>query len=170
MTLPTLGASVVTSVYGANASNAVAHGLTQVSSSNKMSTAIFLNIAQKAVAERVRRGGSSITIPNNYFTGKISAPKIQEIKTNLEIAGPAQTQAYNTSGTVSITTFPQAAVPTGSGNFTQGQKITSGIINALITEINTAGAICTCNCNYCTCNCNYCTCNCNYSCTCNCNY
>jgi hypothetical protein len=42
----------------------------------------------------------------------------------------------------------------------------------LRTAINSARAVCVCQCNYaCTCNCNYpCTCNCNYPCTCNCNY
>jgi hypothetical protein len=40
----------------------------------------------------------------------------------------------------------------------------------MISKLNSAAAVCVCNCNYCTCNCNYCTCNCNYACTCNCNY
>ena len=170
MTLPILGASVTTDIYGTDASDAVSHGLPLVSSSDKMSTAIFQNIAVKAVAERVRRGSPSVSIPSDYFTGKLFASKVQFIKTTVEVPGPAASDAYNTSGTVAVTTFPQLPTPSGAPNYVSGTKITSGIINALISEINAAGIACTCNCNYCTCNCNYCTCNCNYACTCNCNY
>ena len=178
MALPNITSGLVKDIYGTDTSNTVSHGLTQVNNSNKMSGAIFYNIAQKAIAERTRRGGSSVAIPSNYYTGKLFASKVQEIKTNVEIAGPATSQAYNTNygggansgNPPDITTYSQVAVPSGSGNFIAGQRITSAIVNALINEINTAGAVCTCNCNYCTCNCNYCTCNCNYSCTCNCNY
>jgi hypothetical protein len=53
---------------------------------------------------------------------------------------------------------------------TAGTEIESSVMRNIITQIQNAGAVCLCNCNYCTCNCNYCTCNCNYSCTCNCNY
>jgi hypothetical protein len=172
MALPPLNDSIITSIYGTNASNAVSYSIPRISDSVKtrMTGAIFLNIAQKAVLERTRRGGSAVSIPNNYYSGVLYASKIQEIKTNLEIAGPSNPQAYNTNQSTTITTFPTAPVPSGSGNFVRGQKITVGIINALIDEVNAAGQVCTCNCNYCTCNCNYCTCNCNYSCTCNCNY
>jgi len=172
MALPTLGNSLVTNVYGSNASDAVSYSIPRISDSvkTKMTSSIFLNIAQKAVLERTRRGGSLVTIPDGYYTGKIIADKITNIKNNVRVPGPVNEQAYNTSGTIAVTTFPTAPVSSGAGNFTAGQKITSGIINALIDEINNAGAVCLCNCNYCTCNCNYCTCNCNYACTCNCNY
>lgn len=178
MALPVLtSGSINKSIFGTNASDAVSYNIPRITTPlPKLTTAIFLNIAEKAVAERTRRGGSSVTIPNGYYTGKIFATKIQEIKTNVEIEGPAAVQIYNDYAGLSgpnppaTTTFPKAAAPSGSGNFSRGQRISSGIINALIDEINTAGAVCLCNCNYCTCNCNYCTCNCNYSCTCNCNY
>ena len=178
MTLPSLGAGVTKDIYGTNAADGVSHGLAPVSTSNKMTGAIFLGMAQKASLERVRRGGSPVSIPGNYYTGKLFASKIQEIKTTVEIAGPGETQAYNTNygggnnggNPPAITTFSQIGAPSGAPNFTSGMKITSAIINALVDEINNAGTVCTCNCNYCTCNCNYCTCNCNYSCTCNCNY
>ena len=178
MALPTLAGSIVKNIYGSNASNATSHGLIHVNNTTKTLGSIFYNIALKANAERVRRGGTSQPVPSNYFTGKLFASKIQEIKTNVEIAGPAASQAYNTNygggnnagNPPAITTFPQVPVPSGANNFVAGAKITSAIVNALIDEINSAGNVCTCNCNYCTCNCNYCTCNCNYSCTCNCNY
>lgn len=67
-------------------------------------------------------------------------------------------------------TYPKSPAPSIGTSFSRGQRISSVDINTMITGINNAGAVCTCNCNYCTCNCNYCTCNCNYSCTCNCNY
>jgi hypothetical protein len=178
MALPTLGASIIKDIYGADASDAVSYGLAPVNNTNKMSGGIFYNIAQTAIAERSRRGGSAVAIPSNYYTGKLVASKIQEIKTNVEIAGPATSQAYNTNygggsnsgNPPAVTTFDQIPAPSGASNFVRGARITSAIVNALINEINAAGAVCTCNCNYCTCNCNYCTCNCNYSCTCNCNY
>jgi hypothetical protein len=172
MALPTLGDSLVTNIYGTNASDAVSYSIPRISDSVKtrMTTGIFLNIAQKDILERTRRGGTLATNPEGYYTGKIFADKITVIKTNLRVAGPINEQAYNESGTTAVTTFPSAPVSSGAGSFTSGQKITSGIINALIDEINAAGTVCTCNCNYCTCNCNYCTCNCNYACTCNCNY
>jgi hypothetical protein len=170
MALPTLNDSIITSIYGTNASDAVSYSIPRISDSvkTKMTGAIFLNIAQKAILERTRRGGSTATVLT--YTGKLFASKVQAIKTNVEVAGPSNAQAYNVTGTTTVTTFPSAPVPTGSGNFTSGQKITVAIINALIDEVNASGQVCTCNCNYCTCNCNYCTCNCNYSCTCNCNY
>ena len=69
-----------------------------------------------------------------------------------------------------VVTYPKSPAPSIGTSFSRGQRISSADINTMITGINNAGAVCTCNCNYCTCNCNYCTCNCNYSCTCNCNY
>jgi len=66
--------------------------------------------------------------------------------------------------------FSVPAYTTGGGTHVAENTITASGINALITKVKDAGAVCLCNCNYCTCNCNYCTCNCNYACTCNCNY
>jgi hypothetical protein len=69
-----------------------------------------------------------------------------------------------------VTTYSSPAVSITAAAAAQYDKITVLNFNKIINDINNAGAVCTCNCNYCTCNCNYCTCNCNYSCTCNCNY
>jgi len=142
-------------------------------------------VAELAMDERQRRGKARIIPEPDYYTlfnGVIIAARIQSIRSWLEVSGPAASQSYNGTAALNYNgpevqvpptavTFPQAAVPSGAPFFTKSLgKITAANINALITELNTAGTVCTCNCNYCTCNCNYCTCNCNYSCTCNCNY
>lgn len=68
------------------------------------------------------------------------------------------------------TFYGPAAPSVGITDRSITDKIYASDINSVITALQNAGAVCTCNCNYCSCNCNYCTCNCNYSCTCNCNY
>jgi hypothetical protein len=205
---------IMTGVYGTNASDGVAYNIADVNNTMRIQTVKLTAIAQKAIDEKVRRGGGNILLPAGYYEGKISAPRIQDIRTQLEIRGPAATQAYMGAGagtnssdgftatgsststgitgydsyygaaiygpvtttTYGVlpdptpTTFPQAAAPTMSYSFTKDDIIYAADINKLIKEINDAGAVCLCNCNYCTCNCNYCTCNCNYACTCNCNY
>jgi hypothetical protein len=193
--------------YGTNASNAVGGIGGYVSAGQLISGSAMTAIAQAAVDERVRRGQSNITIPAGYYSGTISAARLEIIKTVVQVAGPSQTQAYN--GANQNINSPNGQVQTGTtptydayGNYTGetpvygpvpspeivyyyqqgapnfyvsfsglvGSTIQATHINLLITGINAAKAVCTCNCNYCTCNCNYCTCNCNYSCTCNCNY
>jgi len=184
MALPNIGAGgIVKDIYGNDANNAISYNLPLIPTpAPGQRLKIFGDsaqiLAEIAVAEHARRGASPVTIPNDYFTGKIFASKFQFIKTTVEVPGPIESQAYNTNygggsnagNPPAVTTFSQVPAPSGATNFVRGAKITSTIINALISEINTAGTVCTCNCNYCTCNCNYCTCNCNYSCTCNCNY
>jgi hypothetical protein len=164
------------------------------------------DIANKAIAERTRRGGSAIQLPASYFSGQILAARVQDIITTVQQAGPAASQAYNGAGQgtnsgngqaiVGYTpeldpygqptggqtpvygptpapetiTYPQSPAPVVGTSFSKNQRTSAADINTLIQAINSAGTVCTCNCNYCTCNCNYCTCNCNYSCTCNCNY
>jgi hypothetical protein len=142
-------------------------------------------VAELAMDERQRRGRARVIPEPDYYTlfnGVIIAARIQSIRTWLEVSGPAASQSYNGTAALNYNgavvqvqptavTFPQAAVPSGAPFFSKSLgTITAANINALITEINQAGTVCTCNCNYCTCNCNYCTCNCNYACTCNCNY
>jgi hypothetical protein len=169
MSLPTLS-GLTTSVYGTNSSNAVGYNIAEVASTDLMRENKLLDIANKAVLERTRRGGSAIQIPGGYFSGRIYGSRVQDIINVVQVAGPAATQAYNTNGSINITTYPQTAAPSIGVSFSKGDQISSLNINTLIRGINNAGAACTCNCNYCTCNCNYCTCNCNYACTCNCNY
>ena len=204
MGLPTLS-GLTTSVYGTNASNAISYNISEVIGTELMRESKLLAVAQRACDERVRRGSTTITIPSGYYSGLIYGSRIQDIRTVVEVAGPAATQAYNGAGNgvnssngqvatgstpnydnygniVSYTTtytavaqpeiitYPQAAAPTNTVTFSKNDRISAENINTVIREINNAGAVCTCNCNYCTCNCNYCTCNCNYSCTCNCNY
>ena len=211
MALPTLS-GLTTSIYGTNASNAVsAYTGTAASNGVKISEAAILAIANAANSERVRRGSAAVTIPAGYFSGTVSASRLNQIKVIMEVAGPSASQAYNGAGNGTnssdglvvtgyqnvlvgydyysnpiyqvqpiygavpqpqVITYPQSAAPSGAVSFASlvGAVIRASHINSLITELNSARAVCTCNCNYCTCNCNYCTCNCNYSCTCNCNY
>jgi hypothetical protein len=69
-----------------------------------------------------------------------------------------------------VTRFTAPSAPTVAAAAAAKGSITLVDVRSIITAIESASAVCVCNCNYCTCNCNYCTCNCNYSCTCNCNY
>jgi len=201
---------IMTGIYGVNSSDGVAYNIADVDNSMKIFSSKLLAIANNAVAEKVRRGGTNVLIPAGYYEGRINANRIQDIRVQVEVRGPAATQAYNGAGSgtnspnglqvtgstngitgydgyygaaiygpvptygpipePSIVTYPQAPAPTMSYSFTSRDLIRASDINKLIKEINDAGAVCLCNCNYCTCNCNYCTCNCNYSCTCNCNY
>jgi hypothetical protein len=205
MALPTLS-GLTKSIYGTNASNAVNHGMAGVLSTDLMRESKLVDIANKAIAERTRRGGSAIQLPASYFSGQILGSRVQDIISTVAVAGQASSQAYNGTGqnvssgngqvvtgytpeldsygnptggqtpvygptpTPETITYPQSPAPSVGTSFSRGQQTSAADINVLIGAINSAGQVCTCNCNYCTCNCNYCTCNCNYSCTCNCNY
>ena len=208
MALPTLS-GLTSNVYGTNGSNALGSipSLLTANAGDRIGETQLTAIANAACTERTRRGSSLITVPAGYYAGIISASRLQDIRTVVEVAGPAATQAYNganqninsTNGQVvtgytpqydgygaligysptygpvatpQVVTYDQAGAVTNSTSFSVlvGVRIRATHINSLITEINSARAACTCNCNYCTCNCNYCTCNCNYACTCNCNY
>ena len=208
MALPTLS-GLTSNVYGTNGSNALGSipSLLTANAGDRIGETQLTAIANAACTERTRRGSSLITVPAGYYAGIISAARLQDIRTVVEVTGPAATQAYNGAwqgynstngqyitgyaptydaygGLVGYTptyaplpapeavTYPQVAAVSNSTSFSAlvGSRIRATHINSLITEINSARAACTCNCNYCTCNCNYCTCNCNYACTCNCNY
>ena len=157
-----------TGVYGTNASDAVSYGIASVAAGGSITNLKFSDLVTKISAERQRRNKTSFSLSLN---NPISAADFNSMLTNLNVKGHDVSQAYNTSGTVNITTYPQISEPAGiPANVTASSSITATVINDLITAINNAGAVCSCNCNYCTCNCNYCTCNCNYACTCNCNY
>ena len=156
-----------TGVYGTNASNAVTYGIPQVAAGGNIGSTLWNTMSASVNNERTRRGHGTIALA---ITNPITASIYTAMKTALEVAGPAASQAYMPSGTQTILTYPQVGAPTGTGSASAGSNITATAVNLLINEINSAGSVCTCNCNYCTCNCNYCTCNCNYACTCNCNY
>jgi hypothetical protein len=160
---------IVTLVYGLNASNAVSHAVPNVNKTTVISADFFNTLINKTNTERNRRGYATIPASVTKDT-LVFASLFNGIKTALEVPGPAATEAYNISGTATIVTFPQAPTPSGAATVGATGLITASNVNLLIDELNDAGAVCTCNCNYCTCNCNYCTCNCNYACTCNCNY
>ena len=152
-----------TVVYGTNASNAVSYSVGAVVAGGSITAALFNTLINNTNSERVRRGAGT-TLTTVSVGTSINATHFNNIKTALEIVGQPASQAYNVSGTVTVVTYPQAAAPSGSTAVSVGTSITATGLNALITELNNAGAVCTCNCNYCTCNCNYaCTCNCNYS-------
>ena len=167
MSLPALTNSLVVSVYGTNASDAVSYGLGQVSTGTVITATEWNLLATKVNAERTRRGAGTISIS---VSSPINHTTFNTMASGIAVAGPASSQAYNTSGTTTVTTYPQATAISTTTATNTGTLIYATNVNALINDINNSGAVCTCNCNYCTCNCNYCTCNCNYSCTCNCNY
>ena len=152
-----------TGVYGTNASNAVSYGVGGVTAGGTILASTWSALASTITSERARRGQGS-SMPTISANTTILATYFNQLKAQLEVAGPVNDVAYNNNGTQDVITFPQAGVPSGSTAVAIGDTITAAGLNALITELNNAGAVCTCNCNYCTCNCNYaCTCNCNYS-------
>jgi hypothetical protein len=94
MALPTL--SGLTSLpYGTNADNSLGSSFANATVDVRISSAAILVIANAANAERVRRGTAAITIPAGYFTGVISASRIQAIVDAFRIAGPGASSAYN---------------------------------------------------------------------------
>lgn len=176
MALPTLktggypfndSRNITISVYGTNASNAVTYTVGAVTVGGLIQSSKFVELATKINSERTRRTASTATI---VISDPISAATYNSLITALNVSGPAASQAYNTNGTITITTYPQVGPPALPSNVTSGGIIFATAVNNLINSLVSAGQACTCNCNYCTCNCNYCTCNCNYACTCNCNY
>jgi hypothetical protein len=191
--------SLLATPYGTNATNGVQAIGGYVGAGYSISGSGILALAQAAVNERVRRGQSNITIPPGYYSGTISASRLQDIITVVAVAGPAQTQAYNganqninsSNGQVQTGTTPQYD---GYGNYigeapvygpTPSPEIVyyyqqgapnfyvsfSGLVGSTIRADHINELLNGINAAraVCTCNCNYCTCNCNY-CTCNCNY
>ena len=154
-------------IYGTNASNAVYYSIASVGNTDNITAAKFNEVATNINNERIRRGSSFTTLSRST---PINATDYNSMVNALNVAGPGATQAYNTSGTLNVTTYPQIGAPSLPATVSASVTITALHINNIITSLYNAGTQCTCNCNYCTCNCNYCTCNCNYACTCNCNY
>jgi len=177
-------AGVASLVYGTNANNAVASYASTITAGTTITASRLTGLVTSTNSERTRRGGTTTTVTLGAL---ISAVDFNNIRTAMQgiTAGPAASQAYMTGHVNSnytatddtaslpsmIVTYAQVAAPTiTSSAQTAGTIVYASSLNAMINDLNNAGAVCTCNCNYCTCNCNYCTCNCNYSCTCNCNY
>jgi hypothetical protein len=93
MAIPTL--SGLTSLpYGTNADNSLGSSWVNATVGVRVSSSAILVIANAANAERVRRGTAAISIPAGYFTGNISASRLQAIVDAFRIAVPAS-QAYN---------------------------------------------------------------------------
>jgi len=190
---------IVASIYGTNATNGVQAIGGYVSAGNSISGSAMTAIAQEAINERVRRGQSNISIPAGYYSGTISAARLDIIITVVQVSGPAQTQAYNganqniNSGDGNIVTgstpvydsygnltgytntYAPAPAPEVITYYQQGAPnfyvSFAGLVGSTIRASHINELINGINGAkaVCTCNCNYCTCNCNY-CTCNCNY
>jgi hypothetical protein len=154
-------------VYGSNASNAVSYSIGTVAATVNVTAAKFNELATNVNNERIRRGHAYTTLSRS---SPINSTDYNTMVSALNVAGPGADQAYNSSGSLGVWTYPQIGAPALPGGVSAGVTITATHINDLINSLYNAGIQCTCNCNYCTCNCNYCTCNCNYACTCNCNY
>jgi len=168
--------AISTSVYGTDVSNAVTYSVANVSVGGTITSAKFTSLITTINSERTRRGKATTTIT---LSTNVSAVDVNAMKTALNISGPTATSAYEnkyggtganqdlaSGGGTALTAavYPQVAAPTLPTDVSGSAIIRASHINGIIQALNTAGAACTCNCNYCTCNCNYaCTCNCNYS-------
>jgi len=194
---PTLS-GLTKSIYGSNSSNAVSHNIAGVSSTDLFRENKLVEMANRAITERSRRGGSAIQLPGGYFSGQIVASRIQDIITVFQISGQAASEAYNGAGqginssngqtqTGSTPELDSYGNPTGNQIPTYGPVPQPEVITypqegapTVSTSFSKGQRTSAADINLligsinnagaaCTCNCNYCTCNCNY-CTCNCNY
>ena len=133
-------------------------------------TAMNTNLAVKGPGATQAYNGANQNINSSngsYLTGYQQVITGYEYGTGVPIYG--YQAVYGPVPSPEVITYPQVNEPSNLADFS-GSQLSAQSVNDLITAINNAGAVCTCNCNYCTCNCNYCTCNCNYACTCHCNY
>lgn len=153
-------------VYGTNASDATTHALTNVSAGQLIATSQYTQLAAAVNAERSRRRVGTVAYTPS---SPITASDINNFRAALNVEASPPNNGY-IDGANQLILWPTVAGYVGATSVSIGSTITAANINSLITDIQGAAGVCTCNCNYCTCNCNYCTCNCNYSCTCNCNY
>lgn len=133
-------------VVGTSGSDAVSYNLSQVSTSSIVYAYDWEALANAVASERTRRGLSSTSTISVSTGSLVNATHFNTIRTAAS----------------SFMTVPNAV--------TTSTLISASAFNGLVSNINSAGGVCQCNCDYCTCQCNYCTCNCNYSCTCTCNY
>jgi hypothetical protein len=167
-------------IEGVNQTNAVNYNLSEVATGDSITSTFWNNLLTQAKNENTRRGKSA-TKPT--LSTNISAVDYNGIRTLFNVTDSRTNQVYNdwsgananlpggpSPNSPTIRSFPATAAPSVPAEVSATSQIRASVLNNLINALNSAGQVCTCNCNYCTCNCNYCTCNCNYSCTCNCNY
>jgi hypothetical protein len=162
-------------VQDANRGYGVTWAFGRVSNSNTVLSAKFVEMKTYINTERARRGQAAYDFTTRYNTGNtITADDYNTLRSALSISGFGADTFYNDAGGAggARSTYTQGGVgaPTVPAAVSATATITATHLNNLMGNLETAAAVCLCNCNYCTCNCNYCTCNCNYSCTCNCNY
>jgi len=170
--------SLVKTVTGTIASNAVTISFSNVTTSTLITDTLFKDLGVKVNTERARRGRAADASIKDLadYTGVINYAELEKLRsamlvssvTNPTYKSPTNTNVTSPSAPAPMTSNP--GVISAAGSWTGHPKITAALFNSLITGLKSQGNECTCNCNYCTCNCNYCTCNCNFSCTCNCNY
>ena len=130
-----------------------------------ITSATFNALVANVNAVRARR----FTGPGSFTTsGTITAADVNTLVSALNVAGTQPNNGYIDANNILQTwgfSGYVASGPAGAGGY-----IYASHLDTIMSHVNAAANLCTCNCNYCTCNCNYCTCNCNYACTCNCNY
>jgi hypothetical protein len=183
------------SPFGFTGADTTAYTATAVAAGGRIHSSDLSQFRAIYNSELARRGLDAYSFTNGPNYPKIEASDINEFKSAIDgksaqflgngwtdsrgtATNPAYTYdngsgggQYGPPGAYGIDFFTNApAYALTYGNVAQNTKMYAADINHLLTEINSAAAVCVCNCNYCTCNCNYCTCNCNYACTCNCNY
>jgi hypothetical protein len=152
----------------------VTYGLTMPSAGSVIHASDFTAMVNALNAESIRRDRGtwglvtpSGTVTASFFTG------IASHTAGWTGGNGASTNGEGSPGnasTIAEITGAYTGFSIGLGSIAPGGPIKSADMVSIANTINTAGAVCLCNCNYCTCNCNYCTCNCNYACTCHCNY
>lgn len=181
--------SKVTWVYDGGGATLGAYGIVNSVVGNTIQATTWNNLRSKISSERVRRNRTafsytlSTTVSATDFNRLREAVQVSGQFTNAYLSGNVTSDtAYNGTGQnqdasqggisrPEVVTYTAAASPSmTSTDKAEGVTIYASTLNQLIADINAAGQVCVCNCNYCTCNCNYCVCNCNYRCTCNCNY
>lgn len=142
----------------------------RVNSANTVLGGKFTEMKTYINTERSRRAQAGYNFSTRYSVGNtITADDYNTLRAALSVSGFGPYDFYS-DGTKSVYSHGGVGAPAVPAAVGATATITAAHLNDLMGNLETAAAVCLCNCNYCTCNCNYCTCNCNYSCTCNCNY
>jgi len=158
-------------IFGTAGDDAAYYGVLNKQQGDEIRSADWKLVEAAVNQERVRRGAAANAVISTRFEGFIEAADLNYLKSAVEVAGVQPNPAFYKDEDDQPVLFTRAdAYTSGFQGVLADRLIDNEEINAMVDKVNSAGAVCVCNCNYCTCNCNYCTCNCNYSCTCNCNY